>query len=142
MYFLYLFKPVNTKGNQPWLFIGRTYAEAETTILWPSVAKNWLIWKDPDAGKDWRQEKGMTEDEILGWHYQLNWHEFEQALADGEGQGKLVCSVIRSQTQLNKRTTIIHWWDWDKYLVHKTPGDSSFMFNINDCLWFSIKSSA
>ena len=69
-------QPVHTKGNQSWIFIGRTDAEAETPILWPPDAKSWLIWKDPDAGKDWkREEKGMTE-EIAGWHHQLNGHEF------------------------------------------------------------------
>ena len=85
-------KPVNPKGNQPWIFIGRTDAEDEAPILWPSNAKSWLIRKDTDAGKDWRQEKkGMTEDEIVGWYYQLNGHEFEQAPGDGEGQGSLAC---------------------------------------------------
>ena len=69
---------VHPKGNQSWIFLGRTDAEAETPILWPSDAKNWLIWKDPDAGKDWRrEEKGTTEDEMVGWHHQLNGHEFE-----------------------------------------------------------------
>ena len=69
---------VNPKGNQSWIFIGRTDAEAETPVLWPPDAKNWLIGKDPDAGKDWMQEeKGTTEDEMVGWHHQLNGHEFE-----------------------------------------------------------------
>ena len=71
-------QPVHPKGNQSWLFIGRTDAKAETPILWPSDAKNWLIWKDPDAGKDWRwKEKGTAEDEMLGWHHCLDGHEFE-----------------------------------------------------------------
>ena len=71
-------QPVHPKGNQSWIFIGRTDAEAETLIFWPPDAKNWLIWKDPDAGKDWRQEeKGMTEDETVGWHHRFNGHEFE-----------------------------------------------------------------
>ena len=71
-------KPVNPKGSQSWIFIGRTDSEAETPILWPSDAKNWLIEKDPDAGKDWRlEEKGMTEDEMVGWHHQLDGHESE-----------------------------------------------------------------
>ena len=79
-------KPVNPKGNQPWVFIRRTDAEAETPVFWPPDVKSWLIRKDPDAGKDWRQEeKGMTEDEMVGWHHQLNGHEFEQAPGDGEG---------------------------------------------------------
>ena len=70
-------QPVHPKGDQSWIFIGRTDAEAENPILWPPDAKNWLIWKDPDAGKDWRQEeKRMTEDEMVGWHHQLNGHEF------------------------------------------------------------------
>ena len=70
-------QPVHPKGNQSWIFIGRTDAEAEISILWPPDAKNWLIWKDPDAGKDWRwEEKGMTEDKITGWHHQLNGHKF------------------------------------------------------------------
>ena len=84
-------KPVDPKGNQSWIFIGRTDAEAETLLLWPSDAKNWLIGKDPDAGKDWRQEKGMTENEMVGWHHRLNGHEFEQALGVGDGQEGLVC---------------------------------------------------
>ena len=85
-------QPVHPKGNQSWIFIGRTYAEAETPILWPPGVKNWLIWKDPDVGKDWRQEeKGKTEDEMVGWHHRLSGHEFEQAPGDGEGQGRLAC---------------------------------------------------
>ena len=81
-------KSINPKGNQPWIFIGRTDVEAEAPILWPSDVKRWLIGKDPDAGKDWRQEKkGTTEDEIVGWHHRVNGHEFDQALVDGEGQG-------------------------------------------------------
>ena len=71
-------QPVHPKGNQSWIFIRKTDAEAETPILWPSDAKNWLIWKDPNAGNDWRwEEKGMTEDEMVGWHHRLNGHEFE-----------------------------------------------------------------
>ena len=70
-------QPVHPKGNQSWIVIGRTDAEAKTPILWPPGAKNWLIWKDPDAGKDWRlEEKGMTEDEMVGWHHRLNGHEW------------------------------------------------------------------
>ena len=85
-------KPVNPKGNQPWIFVGRTDAEAEAPFLWPSDVKNQLIGKDPDAGKDWRwEEKGMTEDEMVGWHHWLNGQEFEQALADGEGQESFAC---------------------------------------------------
>ena len=82
---------VNPKGNQPWIFIGKTNAEAETPILWPPDAKSWLIWKDPDAGKDWGQEKGPTEDEMVQCYYWLDGHEFEQALGVGDRQGGLVC---------------------------------------------------
>ena len=85
-------KPINPKGNQPWMFTGRTDAEAETPILWPPDAKNWLIGKDPYAGKDWRQEeKGTTEDKMVGWHHRLDGHEFEEALGVGDGQGSLAC---------------------------------------------------
>ena len=85
-------KPIHRKGNQSWIFIGRTDAEAETPILWLPDPKNWLIWKDPDAGKDWRQEeKGMTEDEMVGWHHWLYGQKFKQALGVGDGQGSLSC---------------------------------------------------
>ena len=84
-------QPVNPKGSQPWIFTGRTDAEAEAPILWPPDAKNWLIGKDSDAGKDWKQEKGMTEDEMVWCHHQLNRYEFEQAPGDSKGQGSLTC---------------------------------------------------
>ena len=84
-------KPVNPKGNQPWIFIGRTDAEAVAPILWPPDAKSRLTGKDPDAGKDWGQEKRMKDDEMDGWHHQLNGPEFEQTPGDSEGQGSLVC---------------------------------------------------
>ena len=85
-------KLVNPTGSQSWVFIGRNDAEAETPIPWLPDAKNWLIRKDPNAGKDWRQEKkGTTGDEMVGWHHWLNGHEFEQTPEDGEGQGSLAC---------------------------------------------------
>ena len=85
-------QPVHPKGDQSWIFIRKTDAKAETPILWPPDAKNWLIWKDPDAGRDWRQEeKGTTEDEMVGWHHWLNGHKFEQTLGGGGGQGGLAC---------------------------------------------------
>ena len=92
-------KPVNPKGNQPWIFIGRTDAEAEAPILWPPNAKSQLIGKDLDAGKDRGQEKGMTEDEMAGWHHWHNGHEFEQTLGDSEGQGILMCCSPRGYKQ-------------------------------------------
>ena len=83
-------KPDNPKGNQPWIFTGRTDGEAEAPLFWPPNVKSWLIREDPDAGKDWRQvEKGMTEDELVGWYQRLDGHESEQALGVGEGQGSL-----------------------------------------------------
>ena len=85
-------QPVHPKGDQSWVFIGRTDAKAETPILWPPYAKSWLIGKDPDAGRDWGQEeKGTTEDEMAGWHHQLNGRESEWTLGVGDGQGGLAC---------------------------------------------------
>ena len=85
-------QPVHPKGDQSWMLIGRTDVEAETPVLWPPAVKSWLIWKDHDAGKDWRrEEKGTTEDEMFGWHHRLDGHEFEQAPGVGDGQGDLAC---------------------------------------------------
>ena len=84
-------QPVYPNGNQSWIFIARTDAEAETPILWPPDTKNWLIWKDSDAGKEWRGEKGMTEDEMVGWHHWLSGSEFEQARGVCDGQGSSAC---------------------------------------------------
>ena len=91
---------IHPKGNQSWIFIGRT--EAEAPILWPPDAKSWIIGKDPDAGKDWRQdEKVTTEDKMVGWHHQLKGHEFEQIPGDGEGQRNLVCCSPWGHKQSN-----------------------------------------
>ena len=85
-------QPVHPKGNQCWIFIVRTDAEAETPIFWSLYMKSWLTGKDPDTGKDWRQkEKGTTEDEMVGWHHRRDGHEFEQILWTGDGQGSLAC---------------------------------------------------
>ena len=102
-------QPVHPKGNQSWIFIGRIDAEAEAPILWPPDVKNWLNGKDPDVGKDWRQEKGATEDEMVGWHHQLDGHEFEQARGVGDGQGNLACCSpwsCKEWTQLSKWTKL------------------------------------
>ena len=96
-------QPVRPKGNQSWIVIGGTDAEAETPIPWPPDVKNWLIGKDPDAGKDWRQEKGTTEDETAGWHHWLNEHESEKAPEVGDGQEAwhaAVHGVAKSRTRL------------------------------------------
>ena len=95
-------QPVHSKGDQSWIFTGRTDAEAETPILWPPNAKNWLIRKDPDAGKDWsREEKGMTEDEMVGWHHQFKGHKFEYSPGVGDRQGGLACCSPRGHKELD-----------------------------------------
>ena len=104
--------PVSPKGNQSWMFIGRTDAEAEAPVLWLCHAKNWLIRKDPDGGKGWRQEeKRTTEDEMIGWYHWLDGYEFEQAPEVGDGQGSLACCSPwgHSWTQLN---------DWTELAAH------------------------
>ena len=102
-------QPVNPTGNQPWIFIGRTDAEAEAPILWPPDAKNWLIGKIPDVGKGWRQEeKGTTEDEMVGWHHRLSGHEFEQAPRVGDGQGSLACCSPRGHKE-SDTTELLKW---------------------------------
>ena len=103
---------INPKGNQSWVFIGRTDVEAETPILWPPDAKSWLVEKDPDARKDWRQEKGMTEDEMAGWHHRLDEHEFEQALGVGDGQRSLVCCSPGGC----KESDTTEWLNWTESL--------------------------
>ena len=95
-------KPVNPKGNQPWIFVGRTDTEADLPVLWPPDVKSLLIRKDPDAGKDWGQEeKGATRDEMVGWHQGLNEHEFEKTPRDREGQGSLVCCSLWGHKELD-----------------------------------------
>ena len=122
---------VNPKGNQSWIFIGRTDAEAETPMLWPPDVKNWLTGKDSDAGKDWRQEeKGTTEDEMVGWLHWLDGHEFEQVLGVGDGQGSLVCcspwgcKELDTTEQLNWEVCPhhipqkLHWWGQNQETFH------------------------
>ena len=100
---------VHPKRNQSWIFIGRTDAEDKTPILWPPDGKNWLIGKDPDAEKDWRQEEKGTTDEMVGWHHRLNGYEFEQALGVGDGQGGLVCCSPWG----HKESDTTEWLNWN-----------------------------
>ena len=122
-------QPVHPKGNQSWIVIGRTDAEAETPILWPPNVKNWLIGKDPDVRKDWRQEeKGMTEDEMVGWHHWFYGHEFEPTPRGSKGQGSLVCCSPwgpKSQTWLS---------NWTRILM--LPNESVLPMTIQD--WFPL----
>ena len=107
-------QPVHPKRTQSWIFIGRTDAEAETPILWPRDTKNWLIWKDPKAGKDWRQEeKGMTEDEMAGWHHQLDAYEFGWTPGVGDGQGGLACYSHWG----GKESDTTEWLNWNSGLI-------------------------
>ena len=102
-------QPVHPKGDRSWIFTGRTDAKAETPILWPPETKSWLIWEDPDAGKDWRrEEKGTTEDEMVGWHPWLRGHEFELTPGVGDGQGSLVCCGSLGR----KESDMTEWLYW------------------------------
>ena len=103
------------KGNQCWTFIGKTDAKAETPIVWPPDVKNWLIWKDSDAGKYWRrEEKGATEDEMVGWHHQLDGHEFEQSPGADDGQGSLACCSPWGRKE-SDMTEQLNWTERYKY---------------------------
>ena len=111
-------QPVHPKGDQTWVFIGRTAVEAKTPVLWLPDAKSWLIWKDPDAGKDWGQkEKGMTEDETVGWHHWLNGHGFGWTPGVGDGQGGLACWSPCKESDM---TEWLNWtelnWGWSAFL--------------------------
>ena len=102
-------QPVHSEGDQPWDFFGRTDTETEAPILWLPDVMNWLTGKDPDAGKDWRQEeKGTTEDEMVGWHHRLDGHEFEQVPGAGVGQGSLACCSPWSRKEL-ETTEQLNW---------------------------------
>ena len=102
-------QPVHPKGDQSWVFIGKADVEAETSILWPPDVKSWFIWQDPDAGKDWGQEeKGMTEDEMVGWYHRLNGHEFGQTPGVGDAQGGLACCSPWGHKELD----MTEWLNW------------------------------
>ena len=112
-------QPVHRKGNQSWIFIGRTDAEAETPILWSPDVKSWLIGKDSDAGKDWGQEKGTKEDEMVGWHHQLNGHGFEWTPEVGDGQGGLACcdSQGHKESDMTERLNWTEGLQWCVYFM-------------------------
>ena len=107
-------KPVNPKGDQSWILIGRTDAEAEAPLVWPPDVKNWLIGKAPAAGKGWRWAEKGTEGEMVRWHHQFKGHEFDQALRDGEGQGSLACCSPWSYKELDTTEQLnnkgVPWW--------------------------------
>ena len=105
--------PVHSKGDWSWVFFGRNDAKAETPVLWPHDVKNWLICKDPDAEKDLRQEKGMTEDEMVGWHHWLNGHEFESTPGVDDGQGGLVCCGPWG----HKESDTTEWLNWTELVI-------------------------
>ena len=117
-------QPVHPKGNQSWIFIGRTDVEAETPILWPPDVKSWLIWKDSDAGRDWGQEeKGTTEDEMVGWHHRFNGHGFGWTPGVGDGQGGLVCFGSWDHKELNM-TEWLSWTVSQKSTINQQIGDT------------------
>ena len=111
-------QPVHPKGDQSWVFIGRTDAEAETPVIWPPGVKSWLIWKDPDVGKDWgREEKGITEDEMVGWHHRHNGHGFGWTSGVGDGhQGGLACYGSWGHKE-SDTTELLNWTELKRTLV-------------------------
>ena len=149
--------PLDCKELKPVIFIERTNAEAEAPILWPPDARNWLIGKDPEAGKDWRQEeKGMTENKMVGWHHWLNGHEFHQAVGDGKRQGTLACCSPRGHKEsdmtewLNNNPPLltpvsVSWVVHKQELTHRQKNDwwlprgegwegMEWRFGINRCI--------
>ena len=111
-------QPVHPKGDQSWVFIGKTDFEAEIPILWPPDVKSWLIWKDPDAGKDWGQEeKGTTEDEMVRWHHRLNEHGFEWTPGVGDGQGGLACCSSWGHIESDTTERQLNWSKSDCFLI-------------------------
>ena len=131
-------QPVHPKGDQSWEFIGRTDVVAETLILWPPDKKSWLIWKDPDAGRNWGQEeKGTIENEMVGWHHQLNGHEFGYILGVGDGQGGLVCCIPWGCKE-SDTTEWLNWLtDWYTYII--VAGISGNIKKIKPCSNFHFE---
>ena len=128
---------VNPKGHQPWIFIGRTDIKAETPILWPLDVKNWLLGKDPDVVKNWRQEeKGMTRDKIVVWHHWLDGHKFEQALGVGDGQGNLACCSPWGC----KESDTTEWLNWTELDLEANYYEPSSLFSAKIQLMASMLS--
>ena len=128
-------QPVHSKGDQSWVFFGRTDVKAETPILWPPHVKSWVIGKDPDSGRDWGQEeKGTTEDEMVGWHHQLNGHEFEWTLGVGDGQGGLVCCSSWGC----KEWDTIEQLNWTELMLKWSPTSIILFFSSFILLLFSM----
>ena len=134
-------KPVNPKGNQSLIFIGRTDAEAEAPVLWLPDAKSWLTGKDPDAGKDWGHEKGMREDRMVGWHHRLNGQEFEETPGDSERQGRLIyCSPwghreLNMAEWLNNSNHKIALMQWNKDRIQVIYIPVCHVFSCVTCGW-------
>ena len=145
-------QPVHPKGDQSWVFIGRTDAKAETPILWPPHVKSWLIGKDSDARRDWRQEeKGTTEDEMAGWHHLLDGHEFEWTPGVSDGQGGLACCSSWGHKELDT-TEQVNWTEWNwpiqqvssysyqRYICNKLIFTGKKGFNVTqNCIWQEMR---
>ena len=127
---------VHPKENQLWIFIGRTDADAEAPILWLPDMKSQLIGEDPDAGKDWGQEKGMTENEMAGWHHQLNGCQFEQSLGDGEEQESLVCY---NSWGCKESTWLSNWTTTTKFNLRSSRWEGSKEETVQGCLYIYMK---
>ena len=127
--------PVHPKGDQSWVFIGRTDVEAETPIFWPPDAKSWLTWKDPDAGRDWGQEeKGMTEDEMVRWHPRLDGHGFGWTPGVGDGQGGLACCNSWGHKELD----MTEWLNWAELILFVLW---FYLHSFNYCCFWKIQTS-
>ena len=136
-------KSVTPTGNQPWMFFGRTVAEAEALVLWPADAKNWFTGKDPDTIGDWRQEKGPREDEMVGWHYWLDGHEFEQAPEVGDGLGSLACCSPWGWKELD----MTEWLNWTEMNIPERPSGFCYFHqfkpefcNVELKIWVAVSS--
>ena len=134
-------QPIHPKGDQPWVFFGRTDSKAETLILWPPHVKSWLTGKDSDAGRDWGQEeKGTTEDEMAGWHHQLDGHEFEWTPGVGDGQGGLVCCDSWGCKE-SDTTERLNWTELNNFLLKLFIGNKTRLrwIDLNCLLFLNLK---